>query len=102
MHALPPGGGMAAVKTALDTIFAHPNLPPFVSKQLIQHLVTSNPCPAYIGRVANAFADNGAGVRGDMKAVIRAILLDSEARSDAALTSTSAGKLREPVTRLTG
>jgi uncharacterized protein (DUF1800 family) len=96
------GGGMAAVKTALDTIFAHPNLPPFVSKQLIQHLVTSNPSPAYVGRVANAFADNGAGVRGDMKAVIRAILLDSEARSDAALTSTSAGKLREPVTRLTG
>jgi uncharacterized protein (DUF1800 family) len=96
------GGGMAAIKTALDTIFAHPNLPPFVSKQMIQHLVTSNPSPAYVGRVANAFADNGAGVRGDMKAVIRAILLDTEARSDAALTSPSAGKLREPVTRLTG
>lgn len=95
------GGGMAAIKVALDTIFAHPNLPPFVSKQLIQRLVTSNPSPAYIGRVAAAFADNGAGVRGDMKAVIKAILLDSEARRDDALTSTTAGKLREPVMRLT-
>lgn len=95
------GGGMAAIKTALDTIFAHPNLPPFVSRQLIQRLVTSNPSPAYVGRVAAAFADNGAGVRGNMKAVIKAILLDSEARSDTALTSASAGKLREPVMRLT-
>ncbi len=95
------GGGMAAVKVALDTIFAHPNLPPFVSKQLIQRLVTSNPTPAYVGRVAAAFADNGAGVRGDMKAVIKAILLDTEARSDAALASSTAGKLREPVMRLT-
>ncbi len=96
------GGGLAAIKVALDTLFAHPNMPPFVSKQLIQHLVTSNPSSTYIGRVANIFADNGSGVRGDMKAVIRAILLDAEARSDAALSSTSAGKLREPVTRLTG
>jgi uncharacterized protein (DUF1800 family) len=95
------GGGMAAIKVALDTIFAHPNLPPFVSKQLIQRLVTSNPSPAYVGRVAAAFADNGAGVRGDMKAVIKAILLDREARGDDALTSTTAGKLREPVMRLT-
>ena len=96
------GGGMAAVKQALDTIFAHPNLPPFVSKQLIQRLVTSNPSAAYVGRVAATFADNGAGVRGDMKAVVKAILLDSEARSDDALASTTAGKLREPVMRLTG
>ncbi|MEA3001781.1 MAG: hypothetical protein QOH81_569 [Sphingomonadales bacterium] len=95
------GGGLAAIKTALDTIFAHPNVPPFVARQLIQRLVTSNPSSAYVGRVAAAFADNGSGVRGDMKAVIRAILLDSEARSDAALTSASAGKLREPVTRAT-
>ncbi len=95
------GGGMAAVKVALDTIFAHPNLPPFVSKQLIQRLVTSNPSVAYVGRVSAAFANNGAGVRGDMKAVIKAILLDTEARSDDALTSTTAGKLREPVMRLT-
>jgi uncharacterized protein (DUF1800 family) len=96
------GGGMAAVKTALDTIFAHPNLPPFVSKQLIQRLVTSNPSPAYVARIAGKFADNGSGVRGDLKTVITAILLDSEARSDAALTSTTAGKLRDPVLRLTG
>ena len=96
------GGGMAAVKVALDTIFAHPNLPPFVSKQLIQRLVTSNPSAAYVGRVAAAFANNGSGVRGDMKAVVRAILLDTEARSDDALASATAGKLREPVMRLTG
>lgn len=96
------GGGMAAVKVALDTIFAHPNMPPFVSRQLIQRLVTSNPSGGYVARVATTFADNGTGVRGDMKAVIKAILLDSEARSDAALTSSMAGKLREPVMRLTG
>ena len=96
------GGGTAAIKTALDTIFAHPNIAPFVSRQLIQRLVTSNPSPAYVARVSAAFADNGKGVRGDMQAVLRAILLDTEARSDAALTSTTAGKLREPVTRLTG
>ena len=96
------GGGTAAVKVALDTIFAHQNIAPFVSKQLIQRLVTSNPSAAYVGRVAAAFADNGAGVRGDMKAILRAILLDTEARSDAALTAATAGKLREPVMRLTG
>jgi uncharacterized protein (DUF1800 family) len=93
--------GFASLKIALDTIFAHPNVPPFVSKQLIQRLITSNPSPAYVGRVSTIFANNGSGVRGDMKAVIRAILLDTEARSDASLTSTSAGKLREPVIRLT-
>lgn len=53
------GGGMAAINAALDAIFAHPNVPPFVSKQLIQRLVTSNPSPAYINRVATKFADNG-------------------------------------------
>jgi len=95
------GGGMAAVKIALDTIFAHPNLPPFVSKQLIQRLVTSTPSGTYVGSVAAVFANNGSGVRGDMKAVIKAILLDTEARSDDALASTTAGKLREPVMRLT-
>lgn len=94
------GGGMAAIKTALDAIFAHSNMPPFVAKQLIQRLVTSNPSPAYVNRVASAFADNGQGVRGDMKAVIRAILLDSEARG--VPTDANAGKLREPVLRMTG
>lgn len=93
--------GAAAVATALDTIFAHANIPPFVSKQLIQKLVTSNPSPAYIGRVAAVFANNGSGVRGDMKAVIRAILMDSEARADPS-GGANAGKLREPVMRMTG
>ncbi|KQR83745.1 hypothetical protein ASG07_06875 [Sphingomonas sp. Leaf343] len=93
--------GMAAIKQAIDTIFAHPNVPPFIGRQLIQRLVTSNPSPGYIGRVASVFADNGSGVRGDMKSVIKAILLDSEARSDAALSSATAGKLREPVMRMT-
>ena len=94
------GGGMAAISAALDAIFAHPNVPPFIAKQLIQRLVTSNPSPGYVTRVATKFADNGQGVRGDMKAVIRAILLDSEART--LPTAATAGKLREPVLRLTG
>jgi uncharacterized protein (DUF1800 family) len=91
----------ASLSAALDTIFAHPNVPPFISKQLIQRLVTSNPSPAYVGRVSAIFANNGSGVRGDMKAVIRAILLDSEARDDAGLTSQTFGKIRAPVNRLT-
>ena len=90
---------VAGLNMALDALFAHPNLPPFISRQLIQHLVTSNPSSGYVGRVAGAFADNGAGVRGDMKAVIRAILLDPEARDATAASSPSFGKLREPVTR---
>ena len=92
--------GAAARKVALDGIFQHANVPPFVAKQLIQHLVTSNPSPAYVQRVAQVFADNGSGVRGDMKEVVRAILMDSEARDDNAVASTSFGKLREPVVRL--
>lgn len=96
------GGGWAAVDAALDIIFRHPNIAPFVSKQLIQRMVTSNPSPAYVGRVAAAFANNGSGVRGDMKAIIRAVLLDPEARDEAAaLASPTAGRLREPVLRLT-
>ncbi|MBA4773671.1 MAG: DUF1800 domain-containing protein [Sphingomonas sp.] len=91
--------GVAAVRIALDTIFAHPNVPPFVSRQLIQRLVTSNPTPAYVGRVATIFANNGAGVRGDLRAVVRAILLDPEARTDTA-NGNASGKLREPVVRL--
>ena len=95
--------GVASLKIALDTIFAHPNVAPFISKQLIQRLVTSNPTPAYIQRVATVFENNGSGVRGDLRAVIRAILLDTDARNDAAAAaSTSFGKLREPVMRLTG
>jgi uncharacterized protein (DUF1800 family) len=67
---------------ALDNIFNHPNVGPFVARQLIQHLVKSNPSPAYISRVAAAFNDNGSGVRGDMQATIAAILLDPEARAN--------------------
>lgn len=90
--------GEASLKIALDTLFNHPNAGPFIGRQLIQRLVTSNPSPAYVGRVAAAFADNGQGVRGDMKAVIKAVLLDAEAIT--APTSNTAGKLREPVIRL--
>lgn len=95
------GGGIAAIQAALDHLFAHPNVPPFVSKQLIQRLVTSNPSPAYVQRIAMVFANNGAGVRGDLKAVVRAILLDDEARNEAVLGSATAGRLRSPVQRLT-
>ena len=87
------------LKIALDTLFNHPNVGPFIGKQLIQRLVTSNPSPAYVGRVAAVFNNNGKGVRGDMAAVVRAILLDPEARSLNA-AAPGAGKLREPVVRL--
>ena len=92
--------GPAALKIALDALFNHANVGPFIGKQLIQRLVTSNPSPAYVARVAAAFNNNGAGVRGDMRAVIRAILLDDEARAPAALTAPGFGKLREPMLRL--
>ena len=81
---------------AIDNIFNHPSLGPYVSKILIQQMVTSDPTPAYVSRVAGVFNNNGAGVRGDMKSVIRAILLDPEARGDAK-TDPNYGKLREPV-----
>ncbi|HYD80714.1 MAG TPA: DUF1800 domain-containing protein [Paucimonas sp.] len=90
----------ASLKIALDRIFHHPNVGPFIGRQLIQRLVTSNPSPQYVARVAAAFANNGQGVRGDMKAVIRAILLDAEARANPNLADPAAGKLREPVLRL--
>jgi uncharacterized protein (DUF1800 family) len=83
------GGSSAAgvtplqdLNNALDNIFNNPSIAPFVGKQLIQHLVKSNPSPAYIGRVSAAFNDNGNGVRGDMKAVITAVLMDPEARAN--------------------
>ena len=84
---------------ALDNIFNHPNVPPFISKQLIQRFVTSNPSPAYVQRVASVFADNGAGVRGDLAAVIRAILTDDEARNSSHLSDPTYGKLKEPLLR---
>ena len=86
----------ASLKTAMDALAAHPNVGPFLGKQLIQRLVTSNPTPAYVGRVAQAF-----GSAGDMKAMIRAVLLDPEARDAKIAAGSSYGKLREPVLRLT-
>ncbi|WP_354004376.1 DUF1800 domain-containing protein [Ramlibacter pallidus] len=98
---IPSGtSAIAALRTALDVLFRHPNVPPFVCRQLIQRLVSSNPSAAYVGRVAAAFVDNGQGVRGDLKAVLRAILLDPEARDTAAAARNPAfGKVREPVVR---
>jgi uncharacterized protein (DUF1800 family) len=86
----------ASLAAALDALHRHPNVGPFIGKQLIQRLVTSNPSPDYVRAVANTFADNGAGVRGDMKAVVKAVLLHPEAHS----SSSTAGKVREPVLRL--
>ncbi len=86
------------VKIALDTLFNNPSVGPFVSKQLIQRLVTSNPSPAYVARVATVFNDNGKGVRGDMTSIWKAILLDQEARTVNA--SSTYGKVREPLLRL--
>lgn len=85
---------------ALDTLFNHPNVGPFFARQMIQRLVTSNPAPGYVQRVAAVFADNGRGVRGDLGAVFRAIWLDDEALAAANVTSNSFGKLREPILRL--
>ena len=88
------------LKLALDTIFNHPNVGPFICRQLIQRLVTSNPSPGYLYRVVSVFNNNGQGVRGDLKAVIRAILMDYDARG-VEKTGMSSGRLREPVLRLT-
>lgn len=91
--------GPQALKTALDRLAGHPNVGPFIATRLIQHMVTSNPSPAYIGRVAAVFNDNGKGVRGDLKAVVRAVLFDPEAVTPA--SGPNAGKLREPLLRFT-
>ena len=89
-----------SLDAAIDRLFWHPNVGPFIGRQLIQRLVTSNPSPAYVARVAAAFADNGEGVRGDMRAVVRAVLFDPEARDEAIASGPAAGKLREPVLRV--
>jgi uncharacterized protein (DUF1800 family) len=93
-------GGNKDLKDALDNIFNHPNTGPFICRQLIQRLVMGNPSPGYLYRAASAFADNGSGVRGDMKAVIRAILLDPEARGTNAVNHIGYGHLREPIVRV--
>lgn len=91
--------GVNSLRLALDTLVAHPNVGPFIGRQLIQRLVTSNPSPDYVARVAGVFNDNGAGARGDLRAVLRAVLLDTEARGDSGLTDPGFGKLREPLLR---
>jgi uncharacterized protein (DUF1800 family) len=91
------------INRAIDNIFCHPNVGPFISKQLIRFFVTSTPTPEYVTRVVNVFNNNGSSVRGDMKAVIRAVLLDDEALNPEALSNTNRakfGKLREPILRL--
>lgn len=95
-------GAAESLRIALDTLFNHANVGPFVARQLIQRLVTSNPSASYVARVAAAFANDGAGVRGNLKAVLRAVLVDVEARDMAAARARAgAGKLREPVLRFT-
>jgi uncharacterized protein (DUF1800 family) len=102
---IPPSGSpdpTGDLKTALDTLFSHPNLPAFFSKQMIQHMVTSNPSSAYINRIAQVFKNDGTGVRGNLQAVISAILLDPEARDSATVVSNPQyGKVRESLLRYT-
>jgi len=96
---VPAGAAQQASVTAVvDAAFNHASTPPFVARHLITHLVTPNPSPGYIGRVAAVFANNGSGVRGDLKAVVRAILTDAEARGPQLSTP---GKLKEPVLAMT-
>lgn len=85
---------------ALDILFNHPNVGPFISKQLIQRLVTSNPTTGYVQRVASVFNDNGEGVRGDLGAVVKAILLDDEARYGHVDMPETFGKVKEPILKL--
>ncbi len=91
--------GEADIQDALNIIFNHPNVGPFVSRRLIQRLISSNPSPAFIQRIATVFNNNGSGVRGDLKSVIRAILLDPEARNCCGDATDAFGKLREPFVR---
>jgi uncharacterized protein (DUF1800 family) len=99
---LPAGQtGLQDIGDLLDNLVEHPNTGPFLARLLIQRLVTSNPSNAYVGRVAAVFADNGRGQRGDLLAVIKAILLDNEARATSFLSDPEHGKLREPFLRVT-
>ncbi len=97
---VPPGQtGMRDIQDAIDNLFEHPNTGPFVARRLIQRLISSNPSPAYLERVSAVFADNGSGMRGDMKAVITAILLDQEARDWPVESDIGQGMLRESFLR---
>lgn len=113
-RSLPGGVALAASRTpmqaldaVIDSLYNHPNVAPFIGKQLIQHLVTSNPSPAYVARVAQAFVSGsahgfGSGLRGDMQAVFAAILLDAEARGDSKTNDPNYGRLREPAQYIAG
>ena len=92
--------GATSLTQALDAIYAHPNVAPFISRQLIQRLVCSNPSPAYVARIATVFNNDGANAKGNLKAVVKAILLDDEARNASKLADPAFGKLREPILRL--
>lgn len=96
-----PAGGTARadLQAALDNLFNHPNVGPFLARHLIQRLVTSNPSPAYVRRVAERFNNNGNGVRGDMRAVVRAVLMDAEARDAGTARQYGFGKVKEPMLR---
>ncbi len=98
---LVPAGqtGMQDIESAVDHLFQHPNVGPFIGAHLIRFLVTSNPSPAYVARVTAAFDDNGSGVRGDMTAVLKAVLLDTEARDTTHIDDPHFGKVREPFVR---
>ena len=99
--ALPAGQSTRQDMTAaLDCVFAHPNVGPFLATRLIRSLVSSNPSPAYVQRMAAVFDNNGAGVRGDLRALLQAILLDAEARDDAA--SANSGRLKDPIFHILG
>ncbi|MCG7981487.1 MAG: DUF1800 family protein [Candidatus Thiodiazotropha lotti] len=95
------GSDQSGLDSALDRLFAHPNIAPYVSKHLIQRLVTSNPSANYVARVARIFNDNGQGVKGDLKAVVRGILLDPEARDESYQSNPAYGKAKEPLLAIT-
>jgi uncharacterized protein (DUF1800 family) len=100
-QAIPAGQTVTQdLDSVINNVFNHPNVGPFIGRQLIQHLVTSNPSPAYVARITAVFNNNGQSVRGDMRAVIRAILLDDEARGNSKSVPIY-GKLREPALFLT-
>ncbi len=90
------------LEQALDVLFQHPNVPPFIAFRLIQRLVTSSPSAGYVERVAEVFADDGSGMRGNLEAVVRTILLDDEARTGHLTSPSTFGKLREPIVRMAG
>jgi uncharacterized protein (DUF1800 family) len=92
--------GTESLRLALDALYVHPNVGPFWSQQLIKQLITSNPSAAYVGRVAAVFDNDGSGARGNLQAVVRAILLDTEARGAGRLADPQWGKLREPILRV--